>query len=35
MIEVNGVTIGERRKKLQAGDVVVVRGGGGWKIAGT
>ena len=34
MVAVNGVTVGERRKKLHSGDVVVVKGGGSWKIAG-
>lgn len=34
VVAVNGVTVGERRKKLYIGDVVAVKGGGSWKIAG-
>lgn len=35
MVSVNGVTVGERRKKLQAGDVVAIKGYGCWKVSGT
>jgi len=34
MVEINGVTVSERRKKLQPGDVVAVKGYGSWKVAG-
>ncbi|MDR7868739.1 MAG: RNA-binding S4 domain-containing protein [Sporomusaceae bacterium] len=34
MVSVNGVTVSERRKKLQPGDVVVVKDYGSWKVAG-
>ncbi len=34
MVTVNGVTVSERRKKLQTGDVVAVKGYGSWKVAG-
>jgi ribosome-associated protein len=35
MVAVNGITVGERRKKLQNGDVVAVKGYGCWKVCGT
>lgn len=34
MVTVNGVTVSERRKKLQPGDVIAVKGYGSWKVAG-
>lgn len=34
MVTVNGVTVSERRKKLQPGDIVAVKGYGSWKVAG-
>lgn len=34
MVSVNGITVSERRKKLQPGDVVTVKGCGSWKVAG-
>lgn len=34
MVTVNGVTVSERRKKLQPGDVVAVKDFGSWKVAG-
>jgi ribosome-associated protein len=34
LVAVNGVTVSERRKKLQPGDVVAVKGNGSWKVAG-
>lgn len=34
MVEINGETVSERRKKLQPGDVVAVKGYGSWKVAG-
>lgn len=34
MVKVNGVTVSERRKKLQPGDVVAVEGYGSWQVAG-
>lgn len=34
MVTVNGVTVSERRKKLQPGDIIAVKGYGSWKVAG-
>lgn len=34
MVTVNGVTVSERRKKLQPGDIVAVKDYGCWKVAG-
>jgi ribosome-associated protein len=34
LVAVNGVTVSERRKKLQPGDVVALKGYGSWKVAG-
>lgn len=34
LVAVNGVIVGERRKKLQPGDVVDLKGYGRWKVAG-
>lgn len=34
MVSVNGRIVSERRKKLQAGDVIAVKGHGCWKVSG-
>jgi ribosome-associated protein len=34
LVTVNGITVGERRKKLQDGDIVAVKGLGCWKVVG-
>ncbi|MDT8903360.1 RNA-binding S4 domain-containing protein [Anaeroselena agilis] len=34
LVTVNGLTVSERRKKLQPGDVVAIKGCGSWKVAG-
>jgi ribosome-associated protein len=34
MVTVNGSAVNERRKKLRAGDIIVINGYGSWKVAG-
>lgn len=34
LVSVNGVVVSERRKRLQPGDVVLIKGSGSFKVVG-